>query len=157
MLVGLVTAIVSIMVILNHELIWLLAVFPGLYIIYAFNIALSNKPLKKSIEETLTPSEKEAWEQHQAFLQFPSAAVGMAATLSLLQFMSIILGVILLISGLTWGILIAAFWFILGSITPRLNPTTSYMPAAQKGDSRAMERVQALKSLQEKLNLGIRD
>ena len=151
MLVGIVTLIISAIVVFNHQLVWLLAVFPGLYIAYAFFIAFSKAPqLKDSIH--LTHSEKEAWQQHHAFFRFPFAARNMAGALSMLQFISIILAVALAITGAYWGLAFALGWLILGLPTPRLNPTTSYVPAAQKGNREAVQRVQALQSLQEKLN-----
>ena len=151
MLVGIVTLIVSAIVVFNHQLVWLLAVFPGLYIAYAFFIAFSKAPeLKDSIH--LTHSEKEAWQQHHAFFRFPFAARNMAGALSVLQFISIILAIALAVTGAYWGLAFALGWFILGLPTPRLNPTASIVPAAQNGNREAMERVQALESLQEKLN-----
>lgn len=151
MLVGIITLIISTIVVFNHQLAWLLAVFPGLYIAYAFFIAFSKAPeLKDSIH--LTHAEKEAWQQHHAFFRFPFAARNMAGALSMLQFISIILAIALAVTGAYWGLAFALGWFILGLPTPRLNPTTSYVPAAQKGNREAMQRVQALESLQAKLN-----
>lgn len=151
MLVGIVTLIISAIVVFNHQLVWLLAVFPGLYIVYAFFIAFSKAPqLKDSIH--LTHSEKEAWQRHHAFFRFPFAGRNMAGALSTLQFISIILAIALVVTGAYWGLVFALGWFILGLPTPRLNPTTSYVPAAQKGNREALQRVQALESLQEKLN-----
>lgn len=150
MLVGLIAAIISVIVVINHQLIWLLAIFPGLYIVYAFFITFSKAPALRS-DIRLTASEKEAWEQHHTFLRFPSAAMGMSHTLSLLQFISVALAIALLVSGLYWGIIFALFWS-LGLLVPRLNPTTTYVPAAQKGDRRAIIRVQALQSLKDKLD-----
>lgn len=153
MLVGIITIIISAIVVFNHQLIWLLAIFPGLYIAYALFIVFSKAPaLKDSIK--LTPSEKEAWQQHHAFFRFPFAARNMAGALSMLQFISVILGIALLATGLYWGIGFVLFWFILGMLTPRLNPTTTFVPAAQKGNREAMQRVQALESLSEKLDMG---
>lgn len=76
----------------------------------------------------------------------------MAGALSMLQLISIILAIALAVTGAYWGLAFALGWFILGLPTPRLNPTTSYVPAAQKGNREAVQRVQALQSLQEKLN-----
>ena len=151
MLVGIVTLIISTIVVFNHQLVWLLAVFPGLYIAYAFFIAFSKAPeLKDSIH--LTHAEKEAWQQHHAFFRFPFAARNMAGALSMLQFISIILAIALAVTGAYWGLTFALGWFILGLPTPRLNPTASVVPEAQKGTPWAIERVQALESLQAKLN-----
>ena len=151
MLVGIVTLIISAIVVFNHQLVWLLAVFPGLYIAYAFFIAFSKAPeLKESIH--LTHAEKEAWQQHHAFFRFPSAAVSMAGSLSALQFISVILAIALAVIGAYWGLAFALGWFFLELPTPRLNPTTSRIPAAQRGDRRAKKRVEALESLQYKLN-----
>lgn len=151
MLVGIVTLIISAIVVFNHQLVWLLAVFPGLYIAYAFFIAFSKAPeLKDSIH--LTHSEKEAWQQHHAFFRFPFAARNMAGALSMLQFISIILAIALAVTGAYWGLAFALGWFICGLPTPRLNPTASVVPEAQKGTPWAIERVKALESLQDKLN-----
>lgn len=151
MLVGIVTLIISAIVVFNHQLVWLLAVFPGLYIAYAFFIAFSKAPeIKDNIH--LTQEEKEAWQEHHAFLRFSTAAMGMARTLSMLQFISIILAIALAVIGAYWGLAFALGWFFLGLPTPRLNPTTSRIPAAQRGDRRAKKRVEALESLQYKLN-----
>jgi hypothetical protein len=151
MLVGIVTLIISTIAVFNHQLVWLLAVFPGLYIAYAFFIAFSKAPqLKDSIH--LTHSEKEAWQQHHAFFRFPFAARNMAGALSMLQFISIILAIAFAVTGAYWGLAFALGWFICGLPTPRLNPTASVVPEAQKGTPWAIERVKALESLQEKLN-----
>lgn len=151
MLVGIVTLIISAIVVFNHQLVWLVAVFPGLYIAYAFFIAFSKAPqLKDSIH--LTHSEKEAWQQHHAFFRFPFAARNMAGALSMLQFISIILAIALAVTGAYWGLVFALGWFICGLPTPRLNPTASVVPEAQKGTPWAIERVKALESLSEKLN-----
>lgn len=150
MLVGIVTLIISTIVVFNHQLIWLLAVFPGLYIVYAFFIAFSKAPeLKDSIH--LTHSEKEAWREHHAFFRFPFAARNMAGALSMLQFMAVILAIALAATGMYWGLLFALGWLICGLPTPRLNPTASIVPAARNGNHEAMQRVQALESLSEKL------
>lgn len=151
MLVGIVTLIISAIVVFNHQLVWLLAVFPGLYIAYAFFIAFSKAPeLKESIH--LTRAEKEAWQQHHAFFRFSFAARNMAGALSVLQFISIILAIALAVTGAYWGLAFALGWFICGLPTPRLNPTASIVPEAQKGTPWAVERVKALESLQDKLN-----
>lgn len=150
MLVVIITFIISTMVVFNHQIVWLLAVFPGLYIAYVFFIAFSKAPkLKDGIY--LTHTEKEAWQQHHAFLRFPFTARNMAGTLAVLQFMSIILAVALVVTGAYWGLAFALGWF-LGLPTSRLNPVASYVPAAQKGNLEAAQRVWALESLQEKLN-----
>lgn len=150
MLVGIVTLIISAVVVFNHQLVWLLAVFPGLYIAYAFFIAFSKAPaLKGSIH--LTHSEKEAWQQHHAFFRFPFAARGMAGALAMLQVVSVILAIALAVTGAYWGLVFALGWFILGLPTPRLNPAP-YIDAAQRGSHEAVQRVEALQSLQEKLN-----
>lgn len=150
MLVGIVTLIISAIVVFNHQLVWLLAVFPGLYIAYAFFIAFAKAPeLKDSLH--LTHAEKEAWQQHHAFFRFPFAARNMAGALSILQFISIILAIVLAVTGAYWGLAFILGWFILGLPTPRLNPAP-YVAAAQKGNSEAIQRVQALESLQDKLN-----
>lgn len=151
MLVGIITLIISAIVVFNHQLVWLLAVFPGLYIAYAFFIAFSKAPeLKDGIH--LTHSEKEAWQQHHAFFRFPFAARNMAGALSMLQFISIILAIAFVVTGAYWGLAFALGWFICGLPTPRLNPTASVVPEAQKGTPWAIERVNALESLQDKLN-----
>lgn len=153
MLVGIITVIISAVVVFNHQLIWLLAVFPGLYIAYAFFIAFSKAPkLKDSIQ--LTHSEKEAWQEHHAFFRFPFAARNMAGALSMIQFISVILAIALAVTGMYWGLLFALGWLVCGLPTPRLNPTASIVPAAQKGNREAMQRVQALESLSEKLGMG---
>jgi hypothetical protein len=153
MLVGIITIIISIIAVLNHQFIWLLAVFPGLYVAYALFIAFSKAPdLKDGIQ--LTRLEEEAWKQHHAFFRFPFAARNMAGALSILQFISVILAIALAITGEYWGLAFALGWFILGLATPQLNPTTSYVPAAQNGNREAVERVQALESLSQKLNKG---
>lgn len=151
MLVGIVTLIISAIVVFNHQLVWLLAIFPGLYIAYAYFIAFSKAPqLKDGIH--LTHSEKEAWQQHHAFFRFPFAARNMAGALSALQFISIILAIALAVTGAYWGLAFALGWFALGLPTPRLNPSASIVPEAQKGTPWAVERVNALESLQAKLN-----
>lgn len=151
MLVGAITIIIATIVVFNHQLVWLLAVFPGLYIAYVFFITYSKAPkLKQGLH--LTEAELQAWKEHHAFFRFPFAARNMAGALSMLQFISIILAIALAVTGAYWGLVFALGWFILGLPTPRLNPTTSYVPAAQKGNREALQRVQALESLQEKLN-----
>ena len=104
MLVGIVALIISAIVVFNHQLVWLLAVFPGLYIAYAFFIAFSKAPaLKDSIH--LTHSEKEAWQKHHAFFRFPFAARSMAGALAMLQVVSVILAIAQAISSLYWALL----------------------------------------------------
>lgn len=151
MLVGIITIIIATIVIFNHQLVWLLAVFPGLYIAYAFFIAYSKAPkLKQGLH--LTDAESQAWKEHHAFFRFPFAARNMAGALSMLQFISIILAIALAVTGAYWGLILALGWFICGLPTPRLNPTASIVPEAQKGTLWAIERVKALESLQDKLN-----
>ena len=151
MLVGIITIIIATIVIFNHQLVWLLAVFPGLYIAYAFFIAYSKAPkLKQGLH--LTDAESQAWKEHHAFFRFPFAARNMAGALSMLQFISIILAIALAVTGAYWGLILALGWFICGLPTPRLNPTASVVPEAQKGTPWAIERVKALESLQDKLN-----
>ena len=151
MIIGLLTVIVTIIAVSDHSLLWLLAIFPGLYILYAFFITFSKAPkLKDSI--LLTKAEQEAWSAHHAFIRFTSAAPNMAGSLSALQLISILAGVAFIATGLYWGGLLVMFWFILGTMTPRLNPRTSFVPAAQKGDRAAIKRVEALGSLMQKLN-----
>lgn len=149
MLVAIITIIISAIVVFNHQLVWLLAVFPGFYIAYAFYIAYSKPPqLKEGLQ--LTHSEKEAWKEHHAFFRFPFAARKMAGSLSALQFISVILAIILVITGAYWGAIFLLGW-LLGLPTPRLNPEASIVPAAQKGNPDAIERMKALESLQAKL------
>lgn len=149
MLVGIITIIISAIVVFNHQLVWLLAVFPGLYIAYAFFIAYSKAPeLNKGLH--LTHSEQQAWKEHHAFYRFPFAARKMAGSLSFLQFISVILAIALAVTGAYWGLAFLLGWF-LGLPTPRLNPEASIVPAAQKGNPDAVERLKALESLQAKL------
>lgn len=151
MLIGIITLIISAIVVFNHHLIWLLAIFPGLYIAYAFFIAFSKAPkLKDSIR--LSHSEKEAWQQHHAFFRFPFAVKSMSTSLALLQFISIILAISLAATGAYWGLAFALGWFICGLPNPRFSPTTSILPEAQKGAPWAIERVNALESLSKKLS-----
>lgn len=149
MLVGIITIIISTIAVFNHQLIWLLAVFPGLYIAYAFFIVYSKAPeLKKGLH--LTNSEQQAWKEHHAFFRFPFAARKMAGSLSFLQFISVILAIALVVTGAYWGAAFLLGW-LLGLPTPRLNPEASIVPAAQRGNPDAIERLKALESLQEKL------
>lgn len=149
MLVGIITIIIAAIVVFNHQLVWLLAVFPGLYIAYAFFIAYSKAPkLKKGLH--LTATEQQAWKEHHAFFRFPFAARKMAGSLSALQFISVILAIVLVVTGAYWGAVFLLGW-LLGMPTPRLNPEASIVPAAQKGNPDAIERMNALESLQAKL------
>lgn len=151
MLAGILTLIVSVVVIFNHQLAWLLAIFPGLYILYTYFIAFSKAPkLKDTLH--LTQAENDAWREHHAFFRFPFAARSMAGGLSMIQFISILLAIGLAITGAYWGLVFIFGWFICGFPTPRLNPTASIIPAAEKGNLAAIERIQTLKLLQEKLN-----
>lgn len=149
MLVGIITIIIATIVVFNHELVWLLAVFPGLYIAYAFFIAYSKAPkLKQGLH--LTDAESQAWKEHHAFFRFPFAARKMAGSLSVLQFISVILAITLVVTGAYWGAIFLLGW-LLGLPTPRLNPEASIAPAAQKGNPDAIVRLNALESLQAKL------
>lgn len=149
MLVAIITIIIATIVVFNHQLVWLLAVFPGLYIAYAFFIAYSKAPkLKQGLH--LTDAESQAWKEHHAFFRFPFAARKMAGSLSALQFISVILAVVLVFTGAYWGAVFLLGW-LLGLPTPRLNPEASIAPAAQKGSPDAVERLKALESLQAKL------
>lgn len=149
MLVGIITIIIAAIVVFNHQLVWLLAIFPGLYIAYAFFISYSKAPaLKKGLH--LTHAETQAWKEHHAFFRFPFAARKMAGSLSVLQFISVILAIVLVVTGAYWGVLFLLGW-LLGLPTPRLNPEASIVPAAQKGNPDAIERLKALESLQAKL------
>lgn len=149
MLVAIITIIIATIVVFNHQLVWLLAIFPGLYIAYAFFIAYSKAPkLKQGLH--LTNAEAQAWKEHHAFFRYPFAARKMAGSLSVLQFISVVLAVALAISGAYWGLAFLLGW-LLGMPTPRLNPEASIAPAAQKGNPDAIERMKALESLQAKL------
>jgi hypothetical protein len=149
MLVGIITIIIATIVVFNHQLVWLLAVFPGLYIAYAFFIAYSQAPkLKQGLH--LTDAESQAWKEHHAFFRFPFAARKMAGSLSALQFISVILAIALIVTGAYWGAVFLLGW-LLGLPTPRLNPEASIAPAAQKGNPDAIVRLNALETLQAKL------
>lgn len=149
MLVGIITIIIATIVVFNHQLVWLLAVFPGLYIAYALFITYSKAPkLKQSLH--LTGAELQAWKEHHAFFRFPFIARKMAGSLSVLQFISVILAIALVVTGAYWGAIFLLGW-LLGLPTPRLNPEASIVPAAQRGNPDAIERLKALESLQTKL------
>ena len=149
MLVGIITIIIATIVVFNHQLVWLLAVFPGLYIAYAFFIAYSKAPkLKQGLH--LTDAESQAWKEHHAFFRFPFAARKLAGSLSALQFISVILAITLVVTGAYWGALFLLGW-LLGLPTPRLNPEASIVPAAEKGNPDAIVRLNALESLRHKL------
>ena len=149
MLVAIITIIIATIVVFNHQLVWLLAVFPGLYIGYAFFIAYSKAPkLKQGLH--LTDAESQAWKEHHAFFRFPFAARKMAGSLSVLQFISVILAIALVVTGAYWGAVFLLGW-LLGLPTPRLNPEASIAPAAQKGNPDAIVRLNALETLQAKL------
>ena len=149
MLVGIITIIIATIVVFNHQLVWLLSVFPGLYIAYTFFIAYSKAPkLKQGLH--LTDAESQAWKEHHAFFRFPFAARKMAGSLSVLQFISVLLAIALVITGAYWGAVFLLGW-LLGLPTPRLNPEASIAPAAQKGNPDAIVRLSALESLQAKL------
>lgn len=150
MLVGIVTLIISAIVVFNHQLVWLLAVFPGLYIAYVFLLLHTKAPtLKEGF--CLTETEKEVWKMHHVAIRFPFAARTRAGALSALQFISIILAIALAVTGAYWGLAFALGWLILAPLTTRTNPIIPYSNAAQKGNPDAIVRLNALESLQAKL------
>lgn len=152
MLVGIATLIVSAVVVFNHQLIWLLAVFPGLYIAYAYFLAFTKAPeLDSNIRASLTPEEHEAWGQFHVFLRFGMAAPAMSRTLTILQALSVITGIALAVTGLYWGLLLALGWFALAPLTPKLNPVLYLSDAAQRGNLDAQMQLEALESLYGKL------
>ena len=152
MLTGVTTIIIATIVVFNHQLVWLLALFPGIYIAYAFFIAYSKAPkLKQDLR--LSDIELQAWEEHHAFFRFPFAARKIAASLSALQFISVIFAIALVVTGAYWGALFLLGW-LLGIPTPRLNPEASIAPEAQRGNLFATQQMNAIISLQEKLNRG---
>lgn len=152
MLVGIVTLIISAVVVFNHQLVWLLAVFPGLYIAYAYFLAFAKPPeLNSDIQASLTSEEGAAWGQFHVFLRFGMAAPAMSRTLTILQVLSVITGIALAVTGLYWGLLIALGWFALAPLTPRLNPVLYLSDAAKRGNLEARVQLESLESLYEKL------
>ena len=152
MLVGIVTLIISVVVVFNHQLVWLLAVFPGLYIAYAYFLAFAKPPeLSSDIQASLTSEESAAWGQFHVFLRFGMAAPAMSRTLTILQVLSVITGIALAVTGLYWGLLIALGWFVLAPLTPRLNPVLYLSDAAKRGNLEAQVQLESLESLYEKL------
>lgn len=150
MLVAIITIIISVIVVFNHQLVWLLAVFPGLYIAYVFLLLHTKAPtLKEGF--CLTETEKEVWKMHHVAIRFPFAARTRAGALSALQFISIILAIALAVTGAYWGLAFALGWLILAPLTTRTNPIIPYSNAAQKGHPDAIVRLNALESLQHKL------
>jgi|JI10StandDraft_1071094.scaffolds.fasta_scaffold56987_4 hypothetical protein len=150
MLVAIVTIIISVIVVFNHQLVWLLAVFPGLYIAYVFLLLHTKAPtLREGFY--LTETEKEVWKMHHVAIRFPFAARTRAGALSALQFISIILAIALVVAGAYWGLAFALGWFILAPLTTRTNPIIPYSNAAQRGNLNATKRLEALKSLEVKL------
>lgn len=124
MLAGIITLTISVIVVFNHQLAWLLAIFPGLYILYAYFMAFSKAPkLPESL--LLTQTEKDAWREHHVFFRFPFAARIISGGLSMIQFISVLLAIGLAITGAYWGLVFIFGWFICGFPTPRLNPTAS--------------------------------
>lgn len=152
MLVGIVTIVIATIAVLNHHLAWLLAIFPGLYILYAFLIAYSKAPsLKDEVWHGLSVIERQAWRRYHVALRFGKAAPVMSRTLTTLQVLSVVTGVAFLITGFYWGGLLIAGWFVLGLATPRLNPTLYLNDAANRGDAEAIAWLEALEALHDKL------
>ena len=150
MLVVIITIIIAAIAVFNHQLTWMLAVFPGLYIAYVFLLLHTKAPnLKESLD--LTEAEKQVWKIHHVAIRFPFAARTRAGALGALQFISIILAIALALTGAYWGLAFVLGWFVLAPLATRSNPIIPYSNAAQKGNPDAAERLKALESLQAKL------
>lgn len=157
MIVGILTIIVAAIAVFNHHLAWLLAIFPGLYILYAFFIAYSRAPeLNDGIWHDLTSTEKMVWKRYHAAIRFSMAAPATSRTVTLLQILSVITGIAFMITGFYWGGLLILGWFIFGLITPKLNPILYLSDHAKRGNIEAEVELDALKSLYDKLQDGSR-
>ena len=151
MIAGLITLVLALIVAFMPELVWILAVFPGLYIILSLVQVFVLKAPKLSSDLHLTQREKDAWKNYHIFIRYPMAATSKAGGLSMMQFTLSLLGIVLAIRGYYYALLICSAWFICGSMTPRLNPKSTVLPAAEKGNTFAIEEKEALISLMGKL------
>ena len=155
MIVGILTFIVIVIVAFNHHLAWMLAIFPGLYILYVFFIAYSRAPeLNDDIWSGLTPNEKMVWEKYHAAIRFSMAASAMSRTVVLLQILSVVAGIAFVVTGFYWGGLLGLGWFLFGLVAPRLNPTLYLDGHAQRGNLDAGIELDALMSLNSKIQGG---
>lgn len=148
------TIIVAIVAILNPSLTWLLAVIPGAYVAYATYITYSKAPALKS-SLNLSHSEKEAWKKYHAFLRASVAAPAMARGLSLIGLVLTVVGLIFMFKGqIVEGVLalLGAGYLYLTPMIGRLNPSSSIVSHAEKGNREAIRELEALKSLREKLS-----
>lgn len=151
MLVVIVTLIVSTIVVFNHQLIWLLAIFPGLYIVYAGLLAFSKAPdLNNDIWQELSPLERAVWNKYHVFFRFSMAAPVISRNLTTIQIIFVITGVALVITEFYWGGLLVLGWFI-GLLAPTLNPVIYLVDAAKKGNTEAAATYEAMSTLHSKL------
>lgn len=154
MLMGIIAIVLAIIAAFNPDLIWIFVLVVGLFELYTLMMSVRKAPeLKKDFAHKLTSSELAMWKKYPTFLNFPITSRKMSSSLSLLQFVSIGLGVVLLFRGeYIWGILIGLNYFFAAPMAVKLNPQFFFHEQSQKGDSEALANFEDVSSTLEKLH-----
>jgi len=151
---GIIAIVLAIIAAFSLNLIWLFVTVVGLFELYALVMSVRKAPeLAAQFAHKLTPAELRMWKKYPTFLSFPITSRKMSSSLSLLQFISIGLGLVLLFRGeYIWGIVIGLNYFFAAPIAVKLNPQFFFHEHSQKGDIEARANFEDITSTLEKLH-----